>query len=292
MLPMLKAHVTSVRCFDSSRRPDSSKILTPLALLLLLGPFLMSGCRAQSFSCAAARKADEATICQNPRLSSLDSELALAFRNALRDASPRSATTLTDDQARWLRTRYQCGINTSCIEDLYAKRIEELKGFAKNTPLKISVGAHAGDATVLKLERPDTDNVVAYFRRELDDLVEDCTRNIPPDENGVVDSQKVASCVKDASRRENGHVYKRRARCSIATIYTEFGNFTMVHTEKETESNSEGKKYKPIRTDWKDHRTEQLAGNCSGCNTPQMLSTFQVLCPAAYKSYFDGLDPY
>jgi uncharacterized protein len=275
-------------CVSFVRYPD----LTPVLASLLLVAIPASNCSAQSFSCAAARKADEATICQNPKLSSLDDELALTFKSALRDASPRVASKLTDDQTDWLIARYQCGINASCIEALYTKRIQELKGIATNKLAKISVGAHAGDATVLTLERPDTDNAAVYFRRELDDLVEDCTRNVSPDGNGLVDSQKVSACVKEASRRENGQIYKRRARCSISTIYTEFGNFTMVHTEKESESEYEGKTYKPIRTDWKNHRTEQLAGNCNGCNTPQMLSTFQVLCPASYKAYFEGLDPY
>jgi hypothetical protein len=80
--------------------------------------------------------------------------------------------------------------------------------------------------------------------------------------------------------------------CSKSTIYTEFGNYSMVNSEKEAESIIDGKPYRPNRTDWKDHRNEEIVGNCSGCGTPQLIDTFKILCPASFAAYFDGYTPY
>jgi hypothetical protein len=58
------------------------------------------------------------------------------------------------------------------------------------------------------------------------------------------------------------------------------------------ESIIDGKPYRPNRTDWKDHRNEEIVGNCSGCGTPQLIDTFKILCPASFAAYFDGYTPY
>src|SRR5258707_15895830 len=104
--------------------------------------------------------------------------------------------------------------------------------------------------------------------------------------------EKSQTSAKGKIREEKGRIYKRRALCFKSTIYTEFGNYSMINTEKESETVIDGKPYRPIRTDWKNHRNEEIVGNCSGCNTPQMLDTFKVLCPASYAAYFAGYDPH
>lgn len=157
---------------------------------------------------------------------------------------------------------------------------------------KILIGSHIGNASILSISGINSDKATVLARRELDDVIEMCSREIPPDENGSVQSQKVADCSKAALREEKGRTYGRRALCSRRTVYTEFGNFSLVDYEKEAESNHQGKAYRPIRTDWKNHRTEEIIGNCGGCSTPQILSTFEVLCPRLYKELFGGFDPY
>lgn len=159
-------------------------------------------------------------------------------------------------------------------------------------PKKILLGSHIGDATIQAITGVNSNKAVVSFRRELDDFVETCSREIGVGENGSVDSQKVAACVKATLGSEGSKPYVRRAACAWRTVYTEFGNYSLVNQEKEQESTIQGKTYRPIRTDWKDHRTEQLTGNCSGCNTPQLLSTLHVLCPNLYDELFQGLDPY
>jgi hypothetical protein len=162
-------------------------------------------------------------------------------------------------------------------------------GLAKD---KILLGSHIGDATIVSIAGINSNKAIVRFRRELDDYVEDCVRNIGPDENGSINSEKVAECVDQQAHEDSGHINTRRANCSHYTLYTEFGNFSMVNYEKEPETEIEGKPYRPIRTDWKDHRTEEIVGNCSACGTPQMLDTLRILCPAWYSKIFEGFDPY
>jgi|SRR5450830_250945 hypothetical protein len=157
---------------------------------------------------------------------------------------------------------------------------------------KLSLGSHIGFATILSISGVNSDRATVLARRELDDLIEMCAREIRSDENGSVDSQKIADCAKSALRQEKGRTYRRSALCSRHTIYTEIGNFSLVNYEKEAESVYDGKTYRPMRTDWKDHRTENIVGNCGGCGTPQILNTFEVLCPRVYGELFSGYDPH
>jgi hypothetical protein len=155
---------------------------------------------------------------------------------------------------------------------------------------KILIGSHIGSATIVSISGVNSDRAAVSFRREIDDEVETCARETVRDDGEY--SSKVAECVKEAIRQRDSRTYTRRALCSRNTIYTEFGNFSLVKWEREEESLIEGKKYRPIRTDWKDHKTERIVGNCGGCNTPQMIDTFKILCPSWYDKLFDGYDPY
>jgi hypothetical protein len=156
---------------------------------------------------------------------------------------------------------------------------------------KILLGPHIGSATIVSISGVNSDRAAVSFRREIDDLVETCARETGNRDDDDYPS-KVAECVKAEVRQARSHIYTRRALCSRHTIYTEFGNFSLVKWEKEEEFVSQGKRYRPIRTDWKDHKTETIVGNCSACNTPQMIDTFKVLCPTWYDKLFDGYSPY
>lgn len=149
---------------------------------------------------------------------------------------------------------------------------------------KILLGPHIGDATIVSLTGVDSDKAVAVFRRERDDIEEDCSRNL-----GERVSE-VPRCVEKGLRDWAGKLWTRRAWCSRSTIYTEFGNFSMVNVQPEGPSGNGSKRL--ARTDWKNHRTERLAGNCSACNTPQMIDTFAKLCPSWADRLFSGLEPY
>ncbi|GLH75953.1 hypothetical protein SSBR45G_08610 [Bradyrhizobium sp. SSBR45G] len=157
---------------------------------------------------------------------------------------------------------------------------------ADKAPAKILLSAHRGDATILTLSDLDSDTAAVTFRIELDDAIESCLREPPPDD---IKPAEVARCAKQVMDLNAGKQIKRRAMCSKNTVYTEFGNFSLVGTG-EPESSGEGKKM--IRTNWKDHRNEQIVDNSTAARTDAMLSTFAVLCPAAYKAKFDGYHVY
>ena len=157
---------------------------------------------------------------------------------------------------------------------------------APKTPTKILISSHRGDATILSLSEPDSNNAVAIFRIELDDAIEECLREPPPDQ---IDPKQVARCAKQVMDQAAGKQLKRRAMCSKNTIYAEFGHYSLVGTG---EPEAEGEGQKMIRTDWKDHRDEKIVGNCSACKTPEILNTFQVLCPTAYKAKFGDYHAY
>jgi hypothetical protein len=84
----------------------------------------------------------------------------------------------------------------------------------------------------------------------------------------------------------------RRAVCPRNTLYTEFGNYSLIDYVREEDQKTGDQTWRPVRTNWKNHRDDKIIGNCGGCNTPQLLDTYHVLCPSWYKDAFDGRDPY
>lgn len=151
---------------------------------------------------------------------------------------------------------------------------------------KILLGSHIGDATIISIENERSDKPTIRFRRMIDDITETCARELGSN-NDPKASKAVADCVK-SNFRSPSLVVTRRAWCSRSTLYTEFGNFSLIGFEREQSQSN----YKPIRTIWKDHKNEALIGNCGGCNTPQLIDTFRILCPKQYVEYFFGLHPY
>ena len=147
---------------------------------------------------------------------------------------------------------------------------------------KIAVSSHIGSATILSLTGVNSDRATVVFRRELDDIVETCVREGWPNASGQGESGSesdiAAACVIMAKKSFDPRVTKRIAYCSRLTFYTEFGNYSIIGHE--VEPGSSGRHL--YRTDWKDHETEKLIGNCGTCNTPQLIDTLRVLCPKSY----------
>ena len=98
---------------------------------------------------------------------------------------------------------------------------------------KILLGTHIGDATILSLTGVDTGQAVVKFQRKLDDVVEDCARNIGTSEDGTVQSGKVANCAKAGFTEWGRKVLTRRAVCPRSTLYTEFGNYSLIDYVRE-----------------------------------------------------------
>jgi uncharacterized protein len=90
------------------------------------GFLLSSPLWAASFDCSKASNQYEKTICANPNLSSLDDQLAIAYKNA-RDKS-KDPEALKKTQIDWIKATRQCADDTFCIEKAYRGRIAVLVG--------------------------------------------------------------------------------------------------------------------------------------------------------------------
>ena len=92
------------------------------AALLFITP-----AHAASFDCVRARSPDEVTICGNPRLSALDSEMGGLWYAYSRVPMLMGGNGNRGDEARaFLARRRACGANVACLAAAYRSRIEEL----------------------------------------------------------------------------------------------------------------------------------------------------------------------
>jgi len=78
-----------------------------------------------SFNCRYARTRSEVAICSNPRLASLDSQMAGQFFRALATARPGQRAILQRSRNRFLRYRESCA-SEACIAQAYRGRIQEI----------------------------------------------------------------------------------------------------------------------------------------------------------------------
>lgn len=82
---------------------------------------------APSFDCTKASTRVENLICDNPDLAELDSEMAAAYKTALRDSPWASANKrIRREQNEWLTQRNNC-TNKRCLLGLYEERISVLR---------------------------------------------------------------------------------------------------------------------------------------------------------------------
>lgn len=100
-------------------------MLAVVAAVMMLGG-LSQGVSAQSFDCAKASTKVERLICDHPKLGELDSELAEAYRIALRDSPWASANRrIRAEQKNWIARRDRCQ-NRRCVRRMYQMRLGQL----------------------------------------------------------------------------------------------------------------------------------------------------------------------
>ncbi|WP_179403513.1 XAC2610-related protein [Burkholderia guangdongensis] len=103
--------------------PAAVRACLTLAVTLSLPTFAY----AASFDCHAARSPIEHAICDDAQLSALDSELADAYRTALKGQGD-AADQLKAGQREWLKSRAPDGkIDPAALENAYRERIAALK---------------------------------------------------------------------------------------------------------------------------------------------------------------------
>lgn len=99
------------------------------ACLLAFGLMLPPSAEAQSFNCRYARTPDEVAICQSDRLANLDQAMSRIYFRLRNSLYGREKARLEAEQSSWLRQRRDCGSDRGCIEEAYARRIQELRNY-------------------------------------------------------------------------------------------------------------------------------------------------------------------
>lgn len=75
-----------------------------------------------SFSCGAARKPAERTICASPELATMDRQVADLYARLRTAGTPAQREALRADQIRWMAKRDACRTNAACIETRMKER--------------------------------------------------------------------------------------------------------------------------------------------------------------------------
>lgn len=79
-----------------------------------------------SFDCHTNWGVAEQTICANPDIASLDTQMSDLYFSISNDSTGRYYRRLKRDQRAWLRDRDDCGANVRCLRMIYRARIQEL----------------------------------------------------------------------------------------------------------------------------------------------------------------------
>jgi uncharacterized protein len=95
-------------------------------ILISLGILLGFSVNAASFDCSKASTPYEKAVCSNPNLSSLDDQLASAYKDARAKSS--NPDGLKKEQIEWIKSTRQCASDAGCIEKAYKSRIATLSG--------------------------------------------------------------------------------------------------------------------------------------------------------------------
>lgn len=102
---------------------NQKMLLTGLWLVAAIGsrPVLAAG-----FDCAKSTKLIEKLICENSKLSGLDAQLSIVFREV---SAQCPGKILKTDQMRWLQqVRNRCS-HTDCLAGVYQNRLQVLKNW-------------------------------------------------------------------------------------------------------------------------------------------------------------------
>jgi hypothetical protein len=256
---------------------DSASCASACALAWLGGTTRLMGDRARVGFHAAYTE-----VGSQKHTTSIGNALVGAYLNQL--GLPERAviyiTRASPDQITWLSVKdaQSVGISVVSLEPSTPSRtVAPAPEVVQPRITKMLLGSHIGDATVLSITDLNGDKAVALLRREPEDSFEYCNREFYGNQSAV------SKCLQSEKRDWGSKVVTRRAFCSRSTIYTEFGNYSMVNIANEGSLS---------RTDWKDHKTDRIVGNCSACNTPQLIDTFEKLCPAWAARLFGNTRPY
>ena len=103
-------------------------ILISGMIVLVVG----SSAQAASFACEKARLTAEKTICQVRALNDADVKMATIYSIVLHALPMGGRDQQKEIQWRWLKSRNQCGANTTRLSNAYQQRQQQLDGIIQN----------------------------------------------------------------------------------------------------------------------------------------------------------------
>ncbi|MEM9471205.1 MAG: lysozyme inhibitor LprI family protein [Pseudomonadota bacterium] len=176
---------------------SSRLLVSGLALVFVSTPGAVQA--APSFDCSKAGTQVENMICDHPKIAQLDSDLADAYRTALRDSPWASANRrIRAEQKEWIARRDRCE-TPRCLRQVYHQRIAVLYGEV----------AGSGPA------QADPDAMMANCRDRAAHVFHTRQSNIETKYEG----QRT-----DGSHAVNGTVYLRRAEETFQCSFIEDGS--------------------------------------------------------------------
>ena len=106
------------------------KSLFALAAVTLTLTALAAPSQAASFNCrSSALTYTERTICDNPKLSRMDSTMSATYFGIVRTLRGAAKREVQQDQVAWLGTRNGCGASVACLTGEYDRHIADLRSF-------------------------------------------------------------------------------------------------------------------------------------------------------------------
>jgi uncharacterized protein YecT (DUF1311 family) len=149
----------------------NNKTISGMKCILYLFGLLALHVQAASFDCAKARTKAEHLICDNPKISELDSKLGQDYQYVLGKANEEQKQLLITEQKHWLKhTRNVCGDET-CLKLAHWSRQAELKTFFES---KLPLYEHEADKAEAIKQVLATAQL--YFLGRTPDVPNFCTR--------------------------------------------------------------------------------------------------------------------
>ena len=106
-----------------------------MCLAIFSGIAFTQSLQAASFSCDAAKKKTEKSICKNRSLNDADVKMATTYQIVLHALPMGGRDNQKDAQQQWLKKRNACAAGVSCISKAYQQRQQQLDAILQDRVL-------------------------------------------------------------------------------------------------------------------------------------------------------------
>jgi uncharacterized protein len=183
---------------------------------------------AASFDCNKARTLVEQAICSNAELSSLDEQMAMEYKEALRKTENKES--IETNRKKWLATRNNCK-NIKCLKAVYEDRISELRRLSGHSSYVDKLEAELGVGTSAE-KRVQEQSSVSVARMPPNETqrpsIAESSTSGQETESQAIEDQKLKDFIKQMgatlvypdSFKANPYRYKGTT-IALGTVYSE-----------------------------------------------------------------------